>query len=93
MGVLEDAASESGAAGSGVAGNPSLVLLHELLEMLGSREPNGGLVSVVDGFRQAGLSNVMSSSIGTGWGPTISSEELQHGLGAASSIPWMPATP
>jgi uncharacterized protein YidB (DUF937 family) len=82
MGVIEDAASGSGAAGSDVPGNPALVLLQELLEMLGSREPNGGLVSVVEGFRQAGLSDVMSSWIGTGWGLTISPQELQQGLGA-----------
>lgn len=89
MGVIEDAASGSGAAGSDVPGNPALVLLQELLEMLGSREPNGGLVSVVEGFRQAGLSDVMSSWIGTGWGLTISPQELQQGLAPSACSTWL----
>jgi uncharacterized protein YidB (DUF937 family) len=79
---LDDVTSVSDVSDGGLTGNPALVLLQELLEMLGSTEPNGGLVSVVEGFRQAGLSDVMSSWIGAGWSLTISAQELRQGLGA-----------
>lgn len=82
MTVLDDVTSKSGVSDGRLPANSALVVLEELLEMLGSSEPNGGLVSVVEGFRQAGLSDVMSSWIRAGWSLTISPQELQQGLGA-----------
>jgi uncharacterized protein YidB (DUF937 family) len=79
--VLDDVTSASRVAGGGLPGNPALVLLQQLLEMLGSSEPNGGLMSIVEGFRKAGLGDVMSSWIGTGWSLAISPQDLQRGLG------------
>jgi uncharacterized protein YidB (DUF937 family) len=81
MRVLDEVTSASGVSGGGLPGNSALVLLQQLLDMLGSSEPNGGLVSIVEGFRKAGLGDVMSSWIGTGWSLAISPQDLQRGLG------------
>jgi uncharacterized protein YidB (DUF937 family) len=81
MRVLDDVTRVSALSDGGLPGNPALVLLQQVLEMLGSSEPNEGLVRVVEGFREAGLGDVMSSWIGTGWSLAIWPQDLQRGLG------------
>ena len=80
MGLLDDVTKLAGGAGGGSFGNAGL--LNGVLQMLGSGGSGGGLMNIVQGFQQAGLSDAVSSWVGTGQNLPISGEQLQQGLGA-----------
>lgn len=70
----------------GTASEPGLVgnlgLMQNVLQMLATGTPGEGLSSIVKGFEQQGLGNLVSSWVGTGQNLPISPEQLQRGLGS-----------
>lgn len=55
-------------------------LMDGVHSMLGSKE-SGGLVGLVESFKEKGLGNIISSWIGTGKNLPISAEQIQQALG------------
>jgi uncharacterized protein YidB (DUF937 family) len=80
MGLLDDVTKLTGMSGGGLTANAAL--LQGVFQMLGSSGVGGGLTDIVQGFRQAGLGDAVSSWVSTGQNQAISAEQLQRGLGA-----------
>ncbi|MGH8521019.1 MAG: YidB family protein [Gammaproteobacteria bacterium] len=65
-----------------VAGPVAEKLVHQAMHMLNDPQ-TGGLSGLVEGFRQKGLGDLVSSWIGTGENRAVSGEQLQEALGEA----------
>lgn len=64
----------------GLGGGGNANLLNSVLSMLTNKEA-GGLSSMVKGFQEKGLGDIMSSWISTGKNLPISADQLRNGIG------------
>lgn len=77
MGLLDDMA---GKAVSGVLGNSSNPLAHQLLQMINNQP--GGLSGLVQTFQQKGLGELVNSWVSTGQNLPISADQVHSALGS-----------
>ena len=80
MGLFDIVSKLTAGSTPGLGGN--LALMQNVLQMLATDTPGGGLSSIVKGFEHQGLGNLVSSWVGTGQNLPISPEQLQRGLGS-----------
>jgi len=80
MGFFDIAPKLGTASEPGLVGN--LALMQNVIQMFATGTPGEGLSSIVKGFEQHGLGNLVSSWVGTGQNLPISPEQLQRGLGS-----------
>jgi uncharacterized protein YidB (DUF937 family) len=66
----------------GTGGGSSSQLANGLMQLLGSGSQTGGLATLVQGFQQSGLGDIISSWISTGENLPISPAQIQSGLGS-----------
>ena len=79
MGMFDDMAGKAfESLGFGGGGNANL--LNTVLSMLANKE-SGGLSSMVKGFQEKGLGDIVSSWISTGKNLPISADQLRSGIG------------
>ena len=81
MGLLDDVLGKAReAAGAGGAGQPDL--LNGVLGLLAGGGEGGGLLGLVQSFRDKGLGEIISSWVGTGDNLPINAEQIRQGLGS-----------
>lgn len=78
MGLLDDIAG--GALGSLLGGGKQANLINALGGLLGNQQA-GGLNGLVQQFASKGLGDIVNSWVGTGPNKTITSDQIERGLG------------
>jgi uncharacterized protein YidB (DUF937 family) len=81
MGFLDDVVGKVKEAVGGGVGEHS-ALANEILGLLSGGSEGGGLQGMIQSFKDKGLSDIVSSWVGTGQNLPISGDQLKTGLGA-----------
>src|SRR5512141_1367296 len=81
MGFMDDLVGKVKEAVGGGVGEHS-ALANEILGLLSGGSEGGGLQGMIQSFKDKGLSDIMSSWVGTGQNLPISGDQLKTGLGA-----------